>query len=79
MLAGNGHVNVKIEKRSCVWKTFIWNVSTFTCKTGKYLGNIVGDSITTCDNIIEVTKNSPTKTVLTKSTPTKTVSKNFNE
>ena len=47
----------------------MWNVisaknrtSTCTCENGKYLGSIIGDSLITCDEIIEVIKTVPTKT-----------------
>ena len=46
----------------------MWNVicatnctSTCTCENGKYLGSIIGDSLITCDEIIEVIKTVPTK------------------
>ena len=47
----------------------MWNVicaknrtSTCTGENGKYLGSIIGDSLITCDEIIEVIKTALTKT-----------------
>ena len=50
---------------------FIILVSTCTCENGKQLGSIIGDSVITCNEIIEVTKTVPTKILLTKTIPTK--------
>ena len=55
-------------------KYYIWNPTACTCENGKYLGNIIGDSVITCDEIIKVTKTAPIKIVPTKTTLTKTVS-----
>ena len=41
------------------------NPSICTCKNGKCLESIIGDSVITCDEIIEVTKNIPIKTIST--------------
>ena len=47
-----------------IWeKDYTCNPSTYTCKNGKYLENIIADSAITCDEIIEVTKTVPAKTV----------------
>ena len=54
-------------------KYYIWNPSTCTSENGKYLESITGDSVITCDEIIEVTKTVPKKSVLTKCNPTKTL------
>ena len=59
------------ENIMCVQKNYIWNFSTCICENRKYLGFIVGNSVITCDEIIEVT-------VPTKSIPTKTTATNFN-
>ena len=53
-------------------KDYIWNPRTCTCENGKYLVNIIGDSVITCDKIIEVKKSIPTKNVAAKTFPTKT-------
>ena len=34
-------------------KNFIWNPASRSCKNGKYLANIMNDSVITCDEIIE--------------------------
>ena len=41
-------------------KNYIWNPATYSCKNGKYLANIMDDSVITCDEIIEETKSVPT-------------------
>ena len=41
------------EKTSYMWKDYIWNPSTCISKNGKYLANIMNDSVITCDEIIE--------------------------
>ena len=57
-----------------VWrKDYIWKTNTCSCENGKYLGSIIRDSVTMCDEIIEVTQATPTKPV-----PTKTIPTNFN-
>ena len=53
--------------------------STCICEIGKHLESITGDSVITCDEIIQVTKTVPTKTIPIKTIITKTVSTNFNE
>ena len=35
----------KSEKTSGVQRSYIWNPSTCTIENGKYLGNIIGDSV----------------------------------
>ena len=57
----------------CAKKDYIWNPSTCPCENVKYLGGIIGDTVITCDDIIELVKSIPTKTVPEKPTPT-----NFN-
>ena len=64
----------KSKKVSCKQKDCIRNPSTHTSRNGKYLRIIIGDSLITCGQIIEVTKIIPTKT-----TPSKTVPKNLNK
>ena len=41
-------------------KDYIWNPATCSCENGKYLASIIDDSVITCDEIIEETKNIPT-------------------
>ena len=64
----------KSKKVSCKQKECIRNPSTHTSRNGKYLRIIIGDSLITCGQIIEVTKIIPTK-----ATPSKTVPKNLNK
>ena len=33
-----------------------WNPTACTCENGKYLGSTIGDSVITCDEIIEAAK-----------------------
>ena len=58
-------------------KDYIWNTVTCSCENGKHLGNITGDPVTTCDEIIETTESTSAKTFLTKNTSTKSSSKSF--
>ena len=46
----------KSEKNHVSEKNDIWNPSTCTCENAKYLETNIGDSIITCEEIIEVTK-----------------------
>ena len=50
-----------------VEKNHVWNSATCSCscKNSKYLESIFDDSTITCDEIIEMAKTVPTKTVLT--------------
>ena len=45
-------------------KDYIWNRATCICQSGKYLANIIDDSVITCDKIINapdsVSTNMPT-------------------
>ena len=53
-------------------KDYVWNPATCSCKNGKYLTNIIDDSVITRDQIIDAVPMSydeETKTILT----------NFNE
>ena len=44
-----------------MWKSYIWNPITCSCKNGKYSGSIIGDSVIMHDGIIEATKTIATK------------------
>ena len=41
-------------------KDYIWNPATCSCENGNYLANIVNDSVTTCDEIIDAATAVPT-------------------
>lgn len=41
----------------------IWNLSTCTCKNGKYLQSFIGDTVITSDEITDVARSEPTKNV----------------
>ena len=49
-------------------KNYIWNPARCSCENGKYLGDIIDDSVIISYEIIDTTKTVPRKTVPTKST-----------
>ena len=65
-----------VRKHRVCKKDYIWNPRTCSCENGKDLESIIGDSVITCDEIREVSKN---KNAPTKNVPTKTIPINFNE
>ena len=66
----NDDVNAKNPRKHRVYeKDYILNPSTCTCENCNDLESITDESIITCDEIIDKTKTTPTKTVPT----------NFNE
>ena len=50
-------------------KGYFWNPTTCSCENGKYAKSI-GDSIVICDEIIEETRSTSTKSIPTKNTST---------
>ena len=36
-----------------MWKNYVWNPATCSCKNGKYLASIIDDSVIRCDKIID--------------------------
>ena len=46
-------------------KDCFWNPSTYTCENGKHLESIISDSVVICNEIIQVTKTTTSKTVPT--------------
>ena len=58
-------------------KDYFWNSAACSCKNGKSAGGIIGDSVVICDEIIDVTKSTLTKTIPTKPVPTKCSWTNF--
>ena len=56
----NNKWQCECKKRHICEKHYIWNPDTCSCENGKYLANIMDDSATTCDEIIEETKTFPT-------------------
>ena len=54
----------KSKKTPCVQKKFFLNPSACTFENGKYLENIIGDTVIMCDEVTEVTKTVPAKTFL---------------
>ena len=63
----NGKCRCECEKYVCK-KNYIWNPSTCSAENGKYLANIVDDSMIMCDEVID-----------SYNEETKTISTNFNE
>ena len=56
----------------CVCKKIhIWNITTCSCKNGRYSGGIIGVSVVICDEITDTTKTFPTKRISAKTAPTK--------
>ena len=62
-------INVNDSAKSAVYvkNYYIWNAATYSCKDGKYLANIMNDSVITCDEILDADEE------------TITVPTNFNE
>ena len=58
-------------------KDYFWNSAACSGKNGKSAGGIIGDSVVKCDEIIDVTKSTLTKTIPTKPVPTKCSWTNF--
>ena len=76
----NANVSAKIlKRRSYFRKDHVWNLTTYTYESGKYLESIIAESVTACDEIIEMTKTIPTKTVTTKTIQVKILPTNFHE
>ena len=55
----NVSVSAKIRENMCM-KKYFWYPSTCACENGKYLENIIDDTVVTCNEIIESTKTVPT-------------------
>ena len=53
------------EHNACK-KDYIWNPATCSCENGKYVGSIIVDLLITCDEVIDIAKIVPTKSILTK-------------
>ena len=49
----NDNCQYKCKKHHICEKDYIWNPATCSCENGKYLANIMDDSVITCDEIIE--------------------------
>ena len=44
----------EFKKHNICEKDYIWNPGSSSCQNGKYLANIMDDSVITCDEIIDV-------------------------
>ena len=49
----NDKCRYECKKHNVCEKDQIWNPTTCSCENGKYLANIMDDSVITCDEIIE--------------------------
>ena len=70
-------VRVKIYKNIVCDKGYFWNPVTCNCENGKYVESITGDPVVICDEIIDATNSTSTKTVPTKTAPAKCTLTNF--
>ena len=61
----------------CAKKVIYEILQHVAAKSGKHVGNIIGDSVITCDEIKEETETIPTKNILTKTVPTKSTLTKF--
>ena len=41
------------KKHNVYWKDYIWNSAKCSCKNGKYLANIMDDSMIMCDEVTD--------------------------
>ena len=63
VIYGELMINVDVSVKNVMYVKKIWNPAKCSCKNGKYLASIMGDSAITCDEIIdaEETKTIPKK------------------
>ena len=47
------NVSVSYKKHHICEKDYFWNPATCSCKNGKYLANIIDNSVITCDEVID--------------------------
>ena len=48
----NGRITIKnVKKKNLCEKDYTWNSFTCSCENGKYLANIIDNSVITCDEI----------------------------
>ena len=71
-------VSVKIQKNIVyAKKVILWNPAICNCKNVKYAGSIIGDSVVICNEIIDTTESTSTKTAPAKTALTKSTLTNF--
>ena len=63
-------VGAKIQKNIACDKGYFWNPVACNSENGKYTGSIIGDPVVICNEIIDVTNSTSTKTVPAKCTLT---------
>ena len=70
----NDKCRCECKKHNICEKDYIWNPASCSCKNGRYLANIMDDSVIMCDEIVEL-YDEEAKTVSTnlneKKTPVK--------
>ena len=52
----NGGITINVDvsvKNNICEKDYVWNPASCNCQNGKYLTNIMDDSVMTCDEVIE--------------------------
>ena len=59
------------EEHSVSEKGYFWNPATCSSENGKYVGNIIGDSIVIWEEIIDTAQPIPTKSTSRKTVPRK--------
>ena len=64
------------EHRVCE-KGYFWNLAACSCKYCKYVGSINDDSVVICNEVIDRTKSSSTKSIPSKIVPKKCTLTNF--
>ena len=50
----NDKCRCECKKHHIGEKDYVWNLATCNCENGKYLANIMDDSVITCDEITDV-------------------------
>ena len=65
------------KRTSCMWKRNFGDRETCSYKNSKYVGNMIGNSVVECDEIIDTTKTIPPKSTSTKNVPIKSTLTNF--
>ena len=55
------NVNVSLKKHNTCEKGYIWNHTTCSSKNGKYLANVMDDSVIKCGEVTEVVVSHTTK------------------
>ena len=65
----NDKCRCECKKHYICEKHYIWNLATCSCKNGKYLASITGDSMITCDETIDADAEAKSNDKETKTIP----------